>query len=601
MRRGWVLVCWLASCASLHALSPPAFYLSDDAAPRKQTVELTIDPSRETFTGSVQIDVDLRKPSTVLWLNAKNLNAKEATVTFDGQARVARVQAGAEFLGLELDAAAGPGPATISINYQGRLDEKGLAGVYRRKVEGNWYAYTTFTPIDARRAFPCFDEPRFKTPWEISIHVRRGQRAFSNGRELTETDEAGGWKLVRFAVTEPLPAEVVAFAVGPFDVYQGASAGHDTAIRVITTKNHAAEGRAAAQATSEVLPRLEAYTGMPYAFGKLDHLALPEGTFGAVENPGLITYREAGLLIGPGLETPARTRAIRELEAHEIGHQWFGDLVTQATWADVWLSEGFATWLAAKVMDQEQAPERAHLASIASRERMMVLDSSRRTRPVRVAINDREAARGVYNRVVYDKGSAILLMLEGWLGEDHFQDGLRKYLQEHRFGNASTEDLAADLRAASGTDPLRVMQWFLDSTGVPQVRGEVRCEGDAGLGTQITLRITKTGPGPLPVCWRAGPRTSGCNVLDGLSSEIALPVGTACPAWLFLNAGGTGYYRSEWSGDQRLALPNLTPAERLTLVYDLRGNKTESARRALQELATDTQPEIAAAARDGLR
>jgi alanyl aminopeptidase len=366
---------------------------------------------------------------------------------------------------------------------------------------------------------------------------------------------------------------------------------------VITAKGHGDAGKAAAQATSDLLPRLEAYTGIPYAFGKLDHLALPEGTFGAVENPGLITYREAGLLIRPGQETLARINAIRNLQAHEISHQWFGDLVTQATWEDVWLSEGMATWLAAKILDQQQPPEREHLAAIVARERMMMLDSSRRTRPVRTAVNDRETARGVYNRIVYDKGAAILLMLEGWLGEDNFRDGLHRYLDVHRFGNATTDDLAADLRAASGTDTARVMQWFLDSTGVPQVRGEVRCQTDAA----PALRITKTGPGPLPVCWRAGPRTSGCDVLDGLSTEIALPLGTACPAWLHLNAGGTGYYRSEWSEDERLALPNLTAAERLTLAYDLRGNKTESARRALQELAGDMQPEIAAAARDALR
>jgi alanyl aminopeptidase len=228
---------------------------------------------------------------------------------------------------------------------------------------------------------------------------------------------------------------------------------------------------------------------------------------------------------------------------------------------------------------------------------MMALDSSRRARPVRVAINDREGSRGIYNRVVYDKGSAILLMLEGWLGEDQFKRGLRRYLQDHRFGNATTEDLAEDLRAASGTDPLRVMQWFLDSTGVPQVRGEVRCQSDA----PPALRITKTGPGPIPVCWRAGPRASGCDVLQGPSSQIALPVGSACPAWFFLNAGGTGYYRSEWSDDERLAIPNLTAAERLTLAYDLRGNKAESARRVLQELAGDVEPEIASAARDALR
>jgi len=204
--------------------------------------------------------------------------------------------------------------------------------------------FTTFTPIDARRAFPCFDEPRFKTPWEITIHLRRELKAFSNDAESIVL-EPNGMKAVHFAETRPLPAEVVAFAWGPFDVFDGAPAGHATPIRVIATRGLGVQGKAAAQATVDVLPRLEAYTAMPYAFAKLDHLALPEGAFGAVENAGLITYRQTAVLVAPGDLTPEKKRAIESVEAHEMAHQWFGDLVTQATWRDVWLSEGFATWL----------------------------------------------------------------------------------------------------------------------------------------------------------------------------------------------------------------------------------------------------------------
>src|SRR5579862_1674673 len=324
--------------ASLLALPPPPqFNLPDDVVPRKHVIELTIDPNRDTFSGSVRVEVELRSATAIVWVHAKNLTAREASVAFAGRTYRAVAQpAGGEFLGLELDSAVGPGPAVISIAYEGRMDEKALAGPYRRKVDGQWYVYTTFTPIDARRAFPCFDEPRFKTPWEIALHVKRGQRAFSNGRELSQADEPGGWKLIRFAATEPLAAEVVAFAVGPFDVLDGAPAGHGTPIRVITSKGHAAEGKTAAQATLDVLPRLESYTGIPYPFGKLDHLAVPEFPFGATENPGLIVYRNRALLAAPPDDTPEKSRAIRALQAHEVGHQWFGDLVTQATWDDVW-------------------------------------------------------------------------------------------------------------------------------------------------------------------------------------------------------------------------------------------------------------------------
>jgi alanyl aminopeptidase len=585
----------------VRALAPRQFQLPDDISPTKYAVTLTVDPSRSTFEGEMRIELDARRSFDRLWLNAKGLTIKDATHTVGGTSvQSSGSSVNDEFVGFAFGG--GPGPSSVTIHYQGRLDDKGLAGPYRRKVDGRWYVYTTFTPIDARRAFPCFDEPRFKAPWDISIRVRRDDKAFSNGRQISETDEPDGWKLVKFATTEPLPAELAAFAVGPFDVYQGdvydgGSAGHGTPVRVITAKGHAAEGHAAAQATAAILPRLEAYTGNPYAFGKLDHLALPEGAFGAVENPGLITYRSRNLLLPPNQETAARTRALRALQAHEIGHQWFGNLVTQATWDDVWLSEGFATWISTKMMDQEEPPERAHLAAIAARERMMAVDNPARSRPVRISANSRDGARDVYNRVVYEKGAAILLMLEGWLGEDRFRDGLRRYLQEHRFGNATTSDLAAALRAASDIDPSRVLNTFLNTAGVPELRGQLLCARDAA----PRLRVIKSGPGAVPVCWRADRVASSCTVLEGPSTEIALPTGTACPAWFYLNSGGTGYYRTHWSQAPLRALPELSDAEKLTLVYDLRASKNASTQAALARLASDVDPEIASAAREALR
>ena len=588
------LACWTLLTGSLYCQS---FYLSGDVVPRKESVQLTVDPARETIEGSVSIAVELLAPASIIWLNAKNLTIASGSVAQGEMTRAAKIIPGSgEHIGI--DAGELPaGVATIRIAYQARLDDKALTGPYRRKVEGEWYAYTTFAPIEARRAFPCFDEPRFKTAWNISIRIKHDNTAFSNGREISETEEPNGWKLVKFAATEPLPAEMVAFAVGPFDVYDGGVSGHGTPVRVITAKGHGDEGRAAAQATAAILPRLEAYTGIPYAFGKLDHLALPAGAFGAVENPGLITYRTRNILISPDQETAAFARAVRALQAHELGHQWFGNLVTQATWADVWLSEGFATWISAKMMDLEEPLERVHVPAIVARERIMAVDNAARSRPVRIAINSRTSARDVYNRVVYDKGAAILLMLEGWLGDDVFRDGLRRYLNEHRFGNASTNDLVAALRAESGIDTSRVLSTFLNTTGVPELRGQMLCERDSA----PRLRVIKSSPGSVPVCWRADRVASSCSLLEGPSTEIALPMGTACPAWFYLNSGGTGYYRTRWTRAPIAALKELSSAEKLTLVYDLRASKNASAQAALSRLVGDAEPEIATAAREALK
>jgi len=581
--------------------SPPAFRLPDDVVPLKHTVELSIDPNLGSFEGTATIEVDLHKPASVIWMNARDLTPREAWVEFGGQKRTARVEAvGNEFLGVQPDASIGPGRAEVTIRYQGRLDERQALGAYRRRVDGEWYVYTTFTPVEARRALPCFDEPRFKTPWALSIRTPAGNRAFSNGLEMEETPDAGDWTLFRFAATPPIASEVLAFAVGPFSAYEGGKVGEGTPVRVLTPRGRAEEGKAAAEATAEVLPKLEAYTGIPYAFGKLDELAVADSPFGAVENPGLITYLARELLMAPGTETRARTSALRYLEAHELGHQWFGDLVTQASWADVWLSEGFATWISQKIMDQEQIPERAHLLAIGERDRIMKVDDSPRTRPVRVEPPNREKSKDVYNRMVYDKGAAVLLALEQWLGEDKVRAAARAYLQEHRFANASTADFEADLRRTSGLDPSAAMHTLLDTTGTPRVSGRVKCEGAAA-----RLEIHVSGPLPVPVCWRAA-GAKQCMVVDSPARPVGLQ---SCPSWVYWNADGEGYYRTSWTAEQLAALPlgDLTAAERLTLAQDLResvrGQKPAraAARAVLTKLAADHEPEVASAAKAALK
>jgi cytosol alanyl aminopeptidase len=602
--RRLALACVLAASLFGAAAPPPGFKLSDDVVPLKYTVQLSIDPSRETFDGIVSIQLDIRKPTSVIWLNAKDIEPNRDTgldlredVYVLAHARVVNKELIAIDIPREIS-----GIWVLVLKYRGHLDDKGVLGAYRRKVDGNWYVYTTFTPIEARRAIPCFDEPRFKTPWEIRIRVPQDQQAFSNAPQIEEMQGPKGTKYIRFAPTKPLPSELVAFAVGPFDIFEGESAGHNTPIRVITPKGHAADGKAAADATVAVLPRLEEYTGIPYPFGKLDYVALAEGAFGAVENPGLITYLARELLMMPGTDTNPRTRALRLLEAHELGHQWFGDMVTQSSWADVWLSEGFATWISEKAMDQEVQPERAHLSWMPARERIMRTDDSSRTRPVRVQPGDREGTKDIYNRFVYDKGAAVLLMLEGWLGEDKMRDGVRAYLNDHRYKNAAMPDLAAELKSASGVDPSAVMHSFLDSPGLPRVSVQVEC------APSPRLRIRQTGSSPMPaaipVCYRGAGLAQSCSVLDGPSRDVDLPKGSACPTWIEPNSGATGYYRTTWTAAQLAALPvaQLSPAERLMLTYDLEAlpKDREAARVLLTKLASDSEPEIAKAAQDAL-
>ena len=251
--------------------------------------------------------------------------------------------------------------------------------------------------------------------------------------------------------------------------------------------------------------------------------------------------------------------------------------MTQASWDDVWLSEGFATWFSAKVMDQEQPPARRLLASIAARERIMATDAGPKTRPVRLEMHTRKDTDSVYSQFVYQKGAAILLMLDGWMGEEKVRAGLHNYLEAHKFGNASTADLES---ALAGSKP--VLDTFLNRTGIPTVH--VKCNDSK-------LEVDASPNWNIPVCWRGEGLSSTCTVV-ATHAEVPLK---SCPTWIYPNAGGTGYYRSEWTGDPDIV--KLTAAERLTLVYDLRAAKNITSP-ILKSLTTDAEPEIAKAATD---
>ncbi len=603
-----ILLCSLAGWAG----DSPKFTLPAGVTPRKHIIELTIDPSRDTLAGVARIEITLSSPQAEVWINGRDLTVSEAWMEAGGKRIAAKSEtAGNEFIGITPEKPVGPGDAVIGIRYSAPLSAEAVSGPNRKKVGDDWYVFTTFTPIDARRAFPCFDEPRFKTVWEMSIHVPRDQRTFANAPMLSETRESDGMKLVRFAPTQLLAAEVVAFAVGPFDVWNGGNAGaKNTPVQVITPRGQAEQGNEAAIATQEVLPRLEKYTGIPYPWDKLDHVALPRGAFGAVENPGLITYQSHGLLVPPAEASDERRRPIRSLEAHEIGHQWFGNLVTQADWTDVWLSEGFATWISAKMMDEEQAADRQHLAALAARERIMASDESSDSHPVRWPRQTREELDHVYNQVPYQKGAAILLMMEGWLGPADFQKGLRKYLADHRLGNATTQDLEAalsstvheDVSMGPAKDPTPVLEAFLNTTGVPAVKGKVECSDEA---VTVKLERANTQKSPIPICWKTNRANQTCLVLQEEQAQVAET--GSCPAWIYLNAGGTGYYRTVWTAPQLQTLSGvldkLSGAERLTLVYDLRALRKADAAITdplLTTLASDGQPEIARAAKVAL-
>jgi alanyl aminopeptidase len=503
-------------------------------------------------------------------LNALGITVFQALWISGGRtSKLAWSDAPGEQIRFRLPGSQGPGRARLEVSYSGTLSDTLMQGPYRRKQgvkeSNDWYVFTTFTPIDARRAFPCFDEPGIKTPWQLTLIVPASLVATANSPVLEEKIGDAGWKTVRFAETAPLPAEVVAFAVGPFDVVPGAPAGQNRIpVRVLAPRGRGADAKVAAGATGEVLRRIESYTGTPYPWAKLDHVALPAGTYGAVENPGLITYRSDLLL---GAETRnGWQRNVRSLMAHELVHQWFGNLVTQADWDDVYLSEGFATWLGTKVSDEDELPEHRGVAIVEARNRSLKADEGPQPRPVRLALRTRAELADVYNGVVYQKAASILRMLEVYLGEQPMQRVMRRYLKAHAGNTANTGDLIEALQSESGPDAGRVLAAFLERSGRPVVTLKLNCAVAGAPSIELHQAPsdnarpgTSVRPWPMPICVRTASGQS-CALLDAAQGTLNLK-DQPCPAWFAPNSAGAGYYRTRVEG-AGMDQTKLTPAER---------------------------------------
>lgn len=557
----------------------PSFRLPDIARPTKYTLDMTLVASEPVFHGAATISVLLKGQTQILWLNQKGLSVRRVNVRKDGGVyRQAQWETPDEFLMVKLPIAMGPGKVDLEITYDGVLNDKSSVGPYRKKAGDDWYVYTSFTPIDARRAFPCFDEPGYKAPWAVTLHVKKSDTAVANGPEISSTDEENGMKRVVFKETQPLASEVVAFAVGPFDVVDAGVAGEKRIpVRIITPRGRAAEAGPAKSATAELLPREEAYTGIPYPWDKLDHIAVLDLPFGATENPGLITYRDSQLLAPAAKDTPRRVRMMRGTMAHEMAHQWFGNLVTQAWWNDTWLAEGFATWMAAKVDDVDLPENQRGLAMVQARDRIMAVDAKGK-RPVRLEMHSRAETEDVYDGLVYQKGAATLKMVEDWVGVEPFQRGIRRYLQEHALGNATTGELEKAIEKETGVNVTPVMDGMLNRAGYPLVRFKVE-PGELVLDQES---VGGGSPWAMPVCVHTETIGRRCEVFNTAHAEIPVEgasvgvEGRRSPqTWVWTNAFGSGYYRSVLGPGMLDAVvgrgyQELSEPERLSVLVDVR-------------------------------
>lgn len=545
----------------------PTGKLPGDAIPQHYALHLTVDPRAERFSGEARIRVKLTRAVDHIWLHAEALAIKDVRVT-DAAGKSFEASAVADAVAGMIDVRLGRSLAAQDIDLDLRYDapfNAQLAGLYKVKVGDDSYAITQMEPVSARLAFPGFDEPRFKTPFDIVLTVPKSDVAVANTRVLREEPAAdAAWKTLTYATTRPLPTYLVAFAVGPWDVVDAPpvppnAVRHDPLpLRGIGPRGSAKRLAWVLGKTPAVVRFYEDYTAQPYPFDKLDLLGAPDFSAGAMENAGLIVYRDALLLVDANTSAD-RYRSVFNVNAHEIAHQWYGDLVTVPWWDDIWLNEAYATWAQAKATTALEPDYHAPLAALESRLYVMASDSLLTARKIRQPIRGRGDIENAFDGITYQKGASVLAMFETWLGEDVFRKGMREYLARHAYGSGSSDDLIATLAQVSGKGESLAasMRSFLDQPGIPMVATTLECKDGKAALTLAQSRYLPYGVFAkdaarwgVPVCTRFGQGDGShtqCFLLD--KAEQRFDVAGGCPDWYLPNADARGYYRFAMDSD----------------------------------------------------
>jgi len=560
--------------------SVPQGILPDAATPLAYRLDLVVQPERDRFSGHVEIDVTLKAPTSSLYLHGRELHVASV------KARGGAVQTTATYtqvdpLGVARVDFAKPlpaGKATLVFDYDAPFGA-GPAGLYHVKVGDQWYAWTQFESTDARAAYPSFDQPGYKTPFTVSLTTQPGLTVYSNAPEAGSAQPApkGTTAMVthRFAPTRPLPTYLVAFGVGPFASVSGTAAptperASPMAVRVLGTQPNKDQMDFALQNTGPIVGLLERYFGRPFPFPKLDQIGSPVMP-GAMENAGADTYGDSLLFLNKGASTRQK-QEFGMVVAHELAHQWFGDLVTPAWWDDIWLNESFANWMGYRIGNEWRPDLKIGVGAIDEAFRAMNIDALKAGRPIHQPIVNSGEIDSAFDAVTYGKGGQVVAMIASYLGDEKFKAGVRLHLNRHAYGNASTEQFFASL-AEAAHDPrvLTAMKSFVDQQGLPVVHVARGANGALTLQQSRYAMLGSTlAPErwSIPFCYRIGTARDCTLLTDAAATIPAQGAGAIMP-----NAGGTGYYRFAMAEPDWRALiataPTLAPGEALATIDSL--------------------------------
>ena len=557
--------------------------------PAKYTITLTPDLEAFTFQGEVVIDAEVLEATREVLLNAKELQIQVAFATQEGGPAVSaadiRLDDAAETATLEFSQPLAAGHAQLRLQFTGVLNDR-LHGFYRSRYltpegETRYLGCTQFEATDARRAFPCWDEPAYKATFALTLVVSSHLTALANTPVESEAAE-GDKRRVTFVETPRMSTYLLAFLVGEFESIEADAKG--TLIRIWTTPGKAEQGRFALETAVALLSYYNDYFGIPYPLPKLDHIALPDFAAGAMENWGAITYRETALLVDPANSAAGTRQRVAEVVAHEMAHMWFGDLVTMAWWDDLWLNESFASWMGTKAVNDLREDWQMWTQFLVDDVGAgMAMDALKSSHPIHAAVRDPAEVSQLFDAISYSKGASLLRMLEQFLGEESFQQGLHTYLSAHQYDNARGADLWEALGRESGQPVPALMDSWIRQTGYPMLHAQVRRDAD-GTEVRVEQRRFLYGDGDdEPTVWRvpvavAGQGAAGVDrvLMDGRNSILRLGEGRppAPDGWVKVNSGQTGFYRVSYESEEWTRLipaiegMELLPADRLGLQND---------------------------------
>jgi aminopeptidase N len=546
--------------------------LPTNVRPEHYTLTLTPDLKKAVFSGDETIELSLAQPMNAITLNAAEIDFNSVTANVGGKELKAEVSADKQkqqatfTFPQQLPA----GAVTLHIAYTGILNNE-LRGFYLSKTAKRNYAVTQFEPTDARRAFPSFDEPAYKATFNVTLVVDKGDTAISNTNIIADTPgPAADQHSIHFATTPKMSTYLVAFLVGDFKCVSGESDG--VPIRACATPDKVEYGSFALEAAKYVLHYYDTYFGIKYPMPKLDMIAIPDFEAGAMENFGAITYRETDLLIDEKTASVSSKKNVGLVVAHEMAHQWFGDMVTMQWWDNLWLNEGFATWMENKPVEAWK-PEWNIAQDVAEGQSSTLnLDAQRVTRTIRAEANTPDQINEMFDGITYGKAGAMLLMVENYVGEDVFRQGVHNYLAAHIYGNATAEDFWNAQTSNSQKPVDKIMESFVAQPGEPLLTFAKSGAGTVDVSQKRFFLNPKAEADAqqswtVPVCFKIGIADKSCDLLRSPQQQLKPP-----PApFLFANAAGKGYYRTAYDpADYSKLLSNvesgLQPTERISVV-----------------------------------